>query len=299
MRHLQTSPNTLGRARTALSAPSPHRAAAATSHRSRSITVGAATRRRRTCATRDDVCSRRAMREGSFQQAWASVRLGVISIDPPATGPSKTMPRRVPPGWLETTVQVQQPAPGEGINGFIPAPDHARPIKNLNGRPTRTPRGDGNPAFFLDIQGYWRRVDTIADLDFDNLCSRTHGHIRRSILSQPEANVFFKNMPNWVYEATALAAKVRKPPLASDAALETGVRFGCRYADTTTTSDVEGAYDVPSVSSQRGTCQRAPSQPTGETAVALSAGQTTLLKSSSSPSDFMASAIRWSTISVK
>lgn len=111
------------------------------------------------------------------------------------------MSKNVSKGWSQVTVQIARPAPGEGINGFVPHPEDARPIKNLNGRPTRTPRNDGKPAFFRDIHGFWRRIDTSAELDFDSLCAGVHGHIRRSILSDAEAHVFFDRMPFWVYDA--------------------------------------------------------------------------------------------------
>lgn len=104
-------------------------------------------------------------------------------------------------GWRDVTIQLTTPNDGKSINGWAVPETDARPVKNLNGKPSRDIRADAPAAFFKDTQGFWRRTDTRIDLDLDDLCARTHGHIRQSILTQGEQNVFKDKIPDWVQMA--------------------------------------------------------------------------------------------------
>jgi hypothetical protein len=87
------------------------------------------------------------------------------------------------------------------ISGWPIAPDEERPIKNLNGKPARDVRETEPTAYFRDLQKYWRRTDTNIDVDFDSLCATTHGHIRRSIISDIEFKIYHDRIPDWVHMA--------------------------------------------------------------------------------------------------
>ncbi|WP_343504900.1 hypothetical protein [Alloyangia pacifica] len=89
----------------------------------------------------------------------------------------------------------------EKISGWTISGDDPMPIKNLDGKPSRRVRDETSCAYFKDIQGYWRRTDTNVDVDFDNLCAETHGHIRRSIISDVEFKIFHDKIPDWVHMA--------------------------------------------------------------------------------------------------
>ena len=102
-------------------------------------------------------------------------------------------------GYRKVSVQVQN---GEKkISGWSISGDDPRPVKNLDGKPSRRVRDTDSHAYFKDIQGYWRRTDTDIDVDFDNLCAATHGHIRRSIISDMEFKIFHDKIPDWVHMA--------------------------------------------------------------------------------------------------
>jgi uncharacterized membrane protein (UPF0136 family) len=110
--------------------------------------------------------------------------------------PKKSKDRR---GYRKISVQV--PIGEKKISGWSVSGDDPRPIKNLDGRPSKRIRDAGSRGYFKDIQGYWHRTDTNIDVDFDNLCAVTHGHIRRSILSDIEFRIFHDRIPDWVHMA--------------------------------------------------------------------------------------------------
>ncbi|WP_369925592.1 hypothetical protein [Leisingera sp. XS_AS12] len=96
---------------------------------------------------------------------------------------------------------MQVPIGEKKISGWPISGDDPRPVKNLDGKPSRRVRDEESRAYFKDIQGYWRRTDTNIDVDFDNLCAATHGHIRRSIISDIEFEIFHEKIPDWVHMA--------------------------------------------------------------------------------------------------
>lgn len=98
-------------------------------------------------------------------------------------------------------VSIQVAVSREKISGWSISGVDPKPVKNLDGRPSRSVR-DANPqAYFKDVQGYWRRTDTNIDVEFDELCAATHGHIRRSIISDIEFTIFHDKIPDWVHMA--------------------------------------------------------------------------------------------------
>ncbi len=98
-------------------------------------------------------------------------------------------------------ISVQVPIGEKKIAGWPVSGDDLKPIKNLDGRPSKRIREEGSRGYFKDAQGYWRRTDTNIDVDFDNLCAATHGHIRRSIISDVEFEIFHDRIPDWVHMA--------------------------------------------------------------------------------------------------
>lgn len=109
---------------------------------------------------------------------------------------SKTNLRR---GYRQ--VSIQAVGGDRFISGYPVNSEDERPVKNLNGKPTRKVKSEHPTAYFRDSQKYWRRTDTTIDVDFDNLCVATHSHIRRSILSEAEFAVFHDRIPDWVHMA--------------------------------------------------------------------------------------------------
>lgn len=98
-------------------------------------------------------------------------------------------------------VSIQALTSDKKIAGWPVSHSDDKPIKNLNGRPSRDIQVGFPTAFFKDIQGYWRRTDTNLDVDFDELCVATHGHIRRSIISDIEFKIYHDRIPDWVHMA--------------------------------------------------------------------------------------------------
>ncbi|MFC6199516.1 hypothetical protein [Ponticaulis profundi] len=110
--------------------------------------------------------------------------------------PKKSKARR---GYRNFSLQVltsREKISGWSISGVDP-----KPVKNLDGRPSRRVSDTNLKAYFKDIQGYWRRTDTNIDIDLDNLCAATHGHIRRSIISDVEFKIFHSEIPDWAHMA--------------------------------------------------------------------------------------------------
>lgn len=102
-------------------------------------------------------------------------------------------------GYREINIQVA--TGGRSIAGWPVSDGDEKPIKNLDGKPSKTVK-DGQPtAYFKDAQKYWRRTDTNIDVEFDGLCVATHGHIRRSIISDSEIMMYHARIPDWVHMA--------------------------------------------------------------------------------------------------
>ncbi len=102
-------------------------------------------------------------------------------------------------GYRQVSVQASV---GVGkICGWPVSGDDEKPIKNLNGKPSKGVRQKEATAFFQDSQKYWRRTDTNVDVELDNLCAATHGHIRRSIISDVEFKIYHDRIPDWVHMA--------------------------------------------------------------------------------------------------
>ncbi|UWP88433.1 hypothetical protein [Aliiroseovarius crassostreae] len=100
-----------------------------------------------------------------------------------------------------TKISIQAKTAERKVAGWPVSDTDERPIKNLNGKPSKEIRDHQPTAFFKDINQYWRRTDTNIDIEFDNLCAATHAHIRRSILSNEEVLVFHDRVPDWVHMA--------------------------------------------------------------------------------------------------
>lgn len=102
-------------------------------------------------------------------------------------------------GYRKVTVQV--PLGERRVNGWVISDSDERPVKNLDGRSSKKSKENGSAAFFKDVQGYWRRTDSSIDVDLDDLCGRTHGHIRRSLLNDAEISIYHDRLPDWVHMA--------------------------------------------------------------------------------------------------
>jgi len=111
------------------------------------------------------------------------------------------MPRKSDLRRGYSNISIQMATSPKSISGWPVSLEDDKPIKNLNGRPSRAIQPEFTSAFFKDIQGYWRRTDTNVDVDFDELCVATHGHIRRSIISDVEFMIYHDRIPDWVHMA--------------------------------------------------------------------------------------------------
>lgn len=100
-------------------------------------------------------------------------------------------------GYVKVSVQI--PVGGRKIGNFYISKSEKNPIKNINGIATHDIVSD--VCFFKDIQGYWRQHNQSMDLDFDELCRKTHGAIRESIVNDIEIGIATGRFTKEVYIA--------------------------------------------------------------------------------------------------